>query len=210
VVDPVDRQHIWAGLEVDGVRHSKDGGKTWEVVTSGVTDPDIHNLAITVGPPKTLLIITPREIFSSTDNGVTWEPVQARSRVSIPYCRGVLVKADDPQVIYLGNGESAFGGLGALHRSRDRGQTWETLPLPLAPNGTIRNLATHAADLDFLLASSVNGEGLLQHRCGRFLEQVCQEIWRGARPHLGAELALGHSARGRTPRLHPRASAASA
>jgi len=36
VVDPVDHQHIWAGLEVDGVRHSKDGGKTWEVVTSGV------------------------------------------------------------------------------------------------------------------------------------------------------------------------------
>jgi hypothetical protein len=58
----------------------------------------------------------------------------------------------------LGNGESAFGGLGALHRSRDRGQTWETLPLPLPPNGTIWNLATHAADPDFLLASSVNGE----------------------------------------------------
>ena len=158
VVDPVDHEHIWAGLEVDGVRHSKDGGTTWEVVTSGVTDPDIHNLAITVGPPKTLLTITPREIFSSTDNGATWEPVQVRSQVSIPYCRGVLVKADDPQVIYLGNGESAFGGLGALHRSRDRGQTWETLPLPLAPNGTIWNLATHAADPDFLLASSVNGE----------------------------------------------------
>ena len=115
VVDPVDHQHIWAGLEVDGVRRSQDGGKTWEVVTSGVTDPDIHNLAITVGPPKTLLTITPREIFSSTDNGATWEPVQVRSQVSIPYCRGVLVKADDPQVIYLGNGESAFGGLGALH-----------------------------------------------------------------------------------------------
>jgi photosystem II stability/assembly factor-like uncharacterized protein len=48
--------------------------------------------------------------------------------------------------------------LGALHRSRDCGQTWETLPLPLAPNGTIWNLATHAADPDFLLASSVNGE----------------------------------------------------
>ena len=116
VVDPVDHQHIWAGIEVDGVRHSKDGGNTWEVVTSGVTDPDIHNLAITAGPPKTLLTITPREIFSSTDNGATWKPVQVRSQVSIPYCRGVLVKADDPQVIYLGNGESAFGGLGALHR----------------------------------------------------------------------------------------------
>jgi photosystem II stability/assembly factor-like uncharacterized protein len=158
VIDPVDHRQIWAGLEVDGVRHSKDGGETWQVVTRGVADPDIHNLAITVGPPKTVLTITPREIFSSTDNGATWVPVRVGSQVSIPYCRGVLVKADDPQVIYLGNGESAFGGLGALHRSRDRGQTWETLPLPLAPNGTIWNLATHVADPDFLLASSVNGE----------------------------------------------------
>jgi hypothetical protein len=73
-----------------------------------------------------------------------------------------------------------------------------------APNGTIWNLATHAADPDFLLASSVNGEVFCSTDAGDFLEQVCQGIWRGARPHLGAELALGHSARGRTPRLHPR------
>ena len=161
---------------MDGVRHSKDGGKTWEVVTSGVTDPDIHNLAITVGPPKTLLTITPREIFSSTDNGVTWEPVQVRSQVSIPYCRGVLVKADDPQVIYLGNGESAFGGLGALHRSRDRGQTWETLPVPVSPNGTIWNLATHAADPDFLLASSVNGQVFCSSDAGDSWSKVPREF----------------------------------
>jgi photosystem II stability/assembly factor-like uncharacterized protein len=160
VVDPVDPNNIWAGIEVDGVRRSKDGGDTWEVVTGGITDPDIHNLAITLGPPKTLLTITPREVFSSTDDGVTWEPVQVGGQVSIPYCRGVAVKAGDPQVIYMGNGESAFGSLGALHRSRDRGRTWESLPLPVEPNGTIWNLAAHPADPDFLLASSVNGQVL--------------------------------------------------
>ena len=56
-IDPVDPQHIWAGIEVDGVRHSKEGGNTWEVVTSGVNDPDIHNLAITAGLPKTLWVL---------------------------------------------------------------------------------------------------------------------------------------------------------
>ena len=88
VVDPVDPNNIWAGIEVDGVRRSKDGGDTWEVVTGGITDPDIHNLAITVGPPKTLLTITPREVFSSTDDGVTWEPVHVGGQVSLPYCPG--------------------------------------------------------------------------------------------------------------------------
>ena len=88
VVDPVDPNNIWAGIEVDGVRRSKNGGDTWEVVTGGIADPDIHNLAIAVGPPKTLLTITPREVFSSTDDGVTWEPVHVGGQVSLPYCPG--------------------------------------------------------------------------------------------------------------------------
>ena len=158
LVDPVDHNNIWAGVEVDGVRRSKDGGDTWEVVNGGLTDPDIHNLTITVGPPKTLLTITPREVFSSTDDGATWSTVGAGNQVSIPYCRAVAVKADDPQVIFMGNGDSAFGGQGALHRSRDRGTTWEALPLPVKPNGTIWDLATHPSDPDFILASTINGQ----------------------------------------------------
>jgi photosystem II stability/assembly factor-like uncharacterized protein len=158
VVDPLDPHNVWAGIEVDGVRRSRDGGDTWEVVTGGITDADIHNLAISVGPPKTLLTITPREIFISTDDGDTWEPAHASEQVAIPYCRAVAVKTDDPQVLYLGNGESAFGGAGAVHRSRDRGRTWEVLPLPVTPNGTVWDLATHASDPNFLLASTVNGQ----------------------------------------------------
>ena len=78
--------------------------------------------------------------------------------MSIPYCRGVLVKADDPQMIYLGNGVSAFGGLGALHARATGGRPGRPQPVPMPPNGTIWNLATHVADPDFLLASSVNGQ----------------------------------------------------
>ena len=158
LVDPVDHSNIWAGIEVDGVRRSRDGGDTWEAVRGGLTDPDIHNIAITVGSPKTLLTITPGEVFTSTDDGLTWGPVAVGRQVSIPYCRAVAVKADDPQVVYMGNGESAFGGLGALHRSRDRGQTWETLSVPAKPNGTVWNLASHPSDPDFLLASTINGQ----------------------------------------------------
>jgi hypothetical protein len=72
MVDPNDHQHIWASVDVDVVRHNTDGGDTWEVVTRGVTDPDIHYLAITAGPPKTLLTIVPREIFASTDVSDSW------------------------------------------------------------------------------------------------------------------------------------------
>ncbi|MGH8056150.1 MAG: WD40/YVTN/BNR-like repeat-containing protein, partial [Candidatus Entotheonellia bacterium] len=49
-IDPVDHRRVWAGIEVDGVRRSLDGGDTWETITSGVSDPDIHNVAISAGP----------------------------------------------------------------------------------------------------------------------------------------------------------------
>ena len=158
VVDPVEHSHVWAAIEVDGVRRSKDGGDNWESVTGGINDPDIHDLAITVGPPKTLLTITPREVFSSIDDGVTWSPVGAGPQVSIPYCRPVAIKADDPNTIFMGSGDGAFGSRGAIHRSRDRGHTWESLSLPIEPNGGIWDLATHPSDPNFVMASTVNGQ----------------------------------------------------
>lgn len=105
-----------------------------------------------------VLVITPREVFTTTDDGTTGEPLRVGTQLSIPYCRGVAVKTDAPQVIFMANGESAFGGQGAIHRSKDSGRTWETLPLPIVPNGTVWNLVSHPADPDFLLASTVNGQ----------------------------------------------------
>ena len=166
LVDPADHNNVWAGVEVDGVRHSRDGGDTWETVNGGLSDPDIHNITITAGPPKTVLTITPHEVFSSTDDGATWTAEGAGSQVSIPYCRAVAVNADDPQVIYMGNGENPFAQVGALHRSHDRGSTWGILSTPSAPNGTIWDLATHPSDPDFVLASTVNGQVLYSADAG--------------------------------------------
>ena len=42
-VDPVNRRDIWVGLEVDGLRHSSDGGDTWETVNHGaIPNLDVH------------------------------------------------------------------------------------------------------------------------------------------------------------------------
>jgi photosystem II stability/assembly factor-like uncharacterized protein len=64
----------------------------------------------------------------------------------------------------------------ALHRSRDRGQTWEPLPAPVSPNGTIWNLATHAADPDVLLASSVNGQVFCSSDTGNSWRKFSREF----------------------------------
>ena len=69
-VDPSDHRIVWAGVEVDGVRRSLDGGETWTRVAGGLSDPDIHDIAVRGGGnAKTVLTSTPREIFASTDKG---------------------------------------------------------------------------------------------------------------------------------------------
>ena len=50
------------------------------------------------------------------------------------------------------------GSTGGIQRSTDDGKTWETRPLPVEPNSNIWSLATHAADPNFVLASSLLGE----------------------------------------------------
>jgi photosystem II stability/assembly factor-like uncharacterized protein len=46
VVDPSNPKTVWAGVEVDGVRRSLDGGDTWTRISEGVPDPDIHDVTI--------------------------------------------------------------------------------------------------------------------------------------------------------------------
>src|SRR5262245_45767618 len=50
-VDPIDHRHVWVGLEVDGVRHSADGGDTWTRVNGQIRNPDVHSVLVVAGPP---------------------------------------------------------------------------------------------------------------------------------------------------------------
>ena len=78
-VDPSDHRIIWAGVEVDGVRRSLDGGETWTRIAGGLNDPDIHDMTVRpAGDGKTVLTSTPREIFASTDKGESWQGLGRR------------------------------------------------------------------------------------------------------------------------------------
>ena len=158
LVDPVDGGTVWAGVEIDGVYRSRDGGDTWTHVDSGITNPDIHGMALGLGEQKTLLVSTPREIFASQDEGETFQSLAVTSSFPMPYCRWVAVKADDPQVLFAANGDAAIGNTGTIQRSTDGGKSWETRPLPVEPNSPLWNFATHPSDPELILANSVYGE----------------------------------------------------
>jgi photosystem II stability/assembly factor-like uncharacterized protein len=158
-VDPSDHRIIWAGVEVDGVRRSLDGGETWTRIAGGLNDPDIHDVAARpTGNGKTVLTSTPREIFVSGDKGESWQGLGVGQHFGLPYCRGLALKVDDPETVFVATGDGAAGTTGAIQRSRDGGKTWQRLTLPDMPNSPIWAFATHAADPGLIVACSHYGE----------------------------------------------------
>jgi photosystem II stability/assembly factor-like uncharacterized protein len=176
-VDPVDRRIVWAGVEVDGVRRSLDGGETWTRIAGGLNDPDIHDVAVRpAGAGKTVLTSTPREIFASSDKGETWQPLGVGRHFALPYCRGLAVKADDPDTVFVATGNGAAGSTGAIQRSKDGGQNWQRLALPDTPNSPIWAFATHAADPGVIIACSHYGELYASHNAGDSWKKLPREF----------------------------------
>ena len=157
VVDPQNHRTVWVGVEVDGVYKSQDGGDIWSRVDA-MTEPDIHGMLISPGPPKTILVSTPFEIYTSTDEGESWESLPVKMDHPLDHVRGIALKEDDPKVVFAGGGDQSPGSTGGIPRSKDGGKTWEMRPLPVEPNSHIWCLATHPSDPDLVLASSALGQ----------------------------------------------------
>jgi photosystem II stability/assembly factor-like uncharacterized protein len=164
-VDPTDPRVVWAGIEVDGVRRSTDGGDSWTRIAQ-IHDPDIHDIAVTVNGGTTVLTSTPGEIFASHDRGQSWQGLGVRDSFRLRYCRGLAQKADDPATLFVATGDAAVGSTGAIERSRDGGRSWQALALPDAPNSPIWAFATHPADPGLVLACSHYGELYMSRDAG--------------------------------------------
>ena len=127
-------------------------------------------------PQDTVLPSTPREIFTSTDTGESWEGLGVGQHFSTSYCRDILVKKNSPDVIFVATGDSPFGVTGNIQRSKDRGQTWETMDLPAVPNIPMWAFASNQADPDLILACSHYGEIYSTNNGGDMWEKLPREF----------------------------------
>jgi photosystem II stability/assembly factor-like uncharacterized protein len=150
-VDPVESNNVWAGLEVDGARHSSDGGETWSLVEA-TGHRDIHGVAVTAGPPRSVFIVVNREIYASTDNGATWEPRDMQKRLPWDYprkenyLRAIAVDPGNSKRIFLGFGDFTPGSSGAIAASEDFCRSWKLLALPVEPNSSMWTFGTNPDD----------------------------------------------------------------
>ncbi len=156
-VDPTNHRHVWVGLEVDGVRHSSDGGETWTRVNGAIPNPDVHDVLVTAGPPKAVFTVVNDDVWRSTDDGKTWQPARAREVFPWHYPRSIAVKPNDSRTVFLTLGDATPGRIGTVMRSKDAGATWESLSFPVQPNSAIWTVSIPAAEPDTMFAASRYG-----------------------------------------------------
>ena len=157
-VDPTNSNSVWVGIEVDGLRHSSDGGDTWETVDHhAIPNLDIHNVTVTSGPPQRVVVLVNDDLFLSDDDGGSWRNLDVRQNFPLGYPRGVKVQPGNPQTIFATFGDTTPGSNGVVMRSTDSGATWESLDLPVKPNTAMWVVNSQPQNPDFLLAGSRYG-----------------------------------------------------
>jgi photosystem II stability/assembly factor-like uncharacterized protein len=156
-IDPIETQNVWVGLEVDGARVSHDGGESWVAVGAAIPNPDVHAVAVSPGPPKSVFVLVNNDVFVSRDDGGTWNPVRADKVFPWVYCRGIAVKPNDPSTVFVAIGDSTPGRTGTVMQTTDTGATWKSLDLPVAPNSAMWVVTVQPEDENIVFAASRYG-----------------------------------------------------
>ena len=133
-------------------------------------------MTVAATEPKRIYANTARAIFVSDNLGETWQPLGIKQKWPLPYARGLVVKADDPGVLFAGCGETTTGEKGHVLRTTDFGETWEILPLPTQANATMWGLATHPADPDRIVAFTLFGEVYVTENAGASWRKIPREF----------------------------------
>ena len=182
IVDPRDNRTVWAGIEVDGVYKSLDGGDTWLHLPDLGPDPfhgDVHSMALSPGRTTSVYATSPYGIATSTDEGESWDyhsfPVYHEDD-PFSYCRGMLIKADNPDVMFVGGGDFLLGTTGAIQRTRDGGQSWEPADLPVEPNSVVYWFATNRELPNVIVSATLNGYVYVSDDGGETWEKLTKEF----------------------------------
>jgi photosystem II stability/assembly factor-like uncharacterized protein len=156
-VDPLEPMKLWASIEVDGMRRSTDGGETWARLDGPITNPDGHAATVTPGPPKSVFLTVNNEIFYSRDDGASWQAVGVKQCFPYTHIRDVVFDARDPHTAWAAIGDSTPGTTGMLMRTRDAGDNWLPVDMPVEPNSAMWVVRTQPDHPERVLAASRYG-----------------------------------------------------
>ena len=156
-IDPEDDRTVYAGIEIDGMRISRDGGETWREGSEGLSSLDIHGLAVVPGSPKTLVAATNNDVCITTDF-TNWTPLGVKNHFPWPYCRAAMYLPNGGDRVFVGAGNGPPGNQGGLFYTTDLGESWTRADIGMTSNSTIWCLTHQPAVPDWILACSVSGQ----------------------------------------------------
>jgi photosystem II stability/assembly factor-like uncharacterized protein len=149
-----------------------------------VQNIDIHGVVI--HPSGKLLASTPDGVWTSTDEGQTyslhrfpieWPPEPAAVAVQVEtYCRGIAMKLDDPNTVWVATGDYVPGKVGGVQISTDAGVTWKPAKMDVIPNSTTYLFATNKADPNRVVAASNYGYIYVSQDAGQNWHKVPREF----------------------------------
>jgi len=176
--DPTHPHELYAGLEVDGVQRSLDGGESWEDMSHDlvklaerphlksriVSDTDIegmmdaHALCVSSAQPGTVFLALRMGLFRSADRGATWEDMEIGRFSPLTYARDVKVSPHDARTLYACLSPAARSEDGSLYRSDDLGGSWRRVDRGVKARSTMMAMALHAKDPNQVYCTTRSGQ----------------------------------------------------
>ena len=164
---PTKHQELYAAVEVNGVMRTTDGGATWtdcsdplvtlseqpHLASKIITDTfaegmlDGHAIAISSAEPDKVIVAVRMGLFSSDDQGGSWQDMEMRKVSPVTYGRDIRISPQDPKTMYAALSVAAASKDGAVYRTQDLGATWQRFD-NVQVHGTIMSVALHHADPD--------------------------------------------------------------
>jgi len=149
-VDPRDPDRIFANNYGGGNFLSEDGGRTWQVASSGYTGAQARALALHPEHPGVVYTAARSGIFLSSDGGSSWTGL-AQEPFQVLEWNAVAVDPSRPEHILAANNWDSV-----ILSSQDGGMTWQRIPE--SPRGEIwfRILAFAPSDPRWVYAGTAS------------------------------------------------------
>ncbi|PZR73946.1 MAG: hypothetical protein DLM52_10160 [Chthoniobacterales bacterium] len=164
LLDPTNKNRIFAAISAAGAFRSDDAGESWKPINHGlrsqyIPDPNaevghcVHRIAMHRGRPNTLFMQKHWDVMRSDDAGDNWREVSGNlpSDFGFP----IDVHAHEPETVYvvpIKSDSEHFPPDGKLrvYRSRTGGNEWEELTNGLPQRDCYVNVLRDAMAIDSL------------------------------------------------------------
>lgn len=123
-VDPFAPDTVYAAT-LDGLYKTTDGAKSWVRMAQSLQDQMMIGMLLDGSRAGVLYLVGRSGVHRSEDGGATW--TATNNGFATLNVRSIAQSQTDPSLFYAGTNGSG------LYRSRNRGETWESVPMVL-PN----------------------------------------------------------------------------